>query len=94
MTTKINEKTNIKNERIGLIAVSLSVISFLPLLYHVTKNRTTLSITYCWLILGIIAQCFWFYYAFSNMITPMLLTSSFYIISYIYLSSWKYYLEG
>jgi len=64
------DKDCFRDRWIGTVAVVLSISSLFPMLYHVVVNKSTHSLTYLWLVMVLITNCFWFSYGIRNNITP------------------------
>ena len=78
---------------IGLLAAIIGIIAFIPILINTTINKSTHSLHYGWLILKLISSLLWLYYGIKNKLTPTILSSITLILCFIYLISYKYYVE-
>ena len=61
---------------IGLLAAFFSIIGLMPQVYKAYKTNHTRDISLKWLILSMIANVLWFTYGISNMVLPIMITSS------------------
>jgi len=61
---------------IGLLAAFFSIIGLMPQVYKAYKTNHTRDISLKWLILSAIANILWFTYGISNMLLPVIITSS------------------
>ena len=65
-----------KLEFIGLLAGFFSVVGLMPQVYKSYITEHTRDISLKWLILSVIAHILWFIYGVSNMLAPVMMTSS------------------
>jgi len=65
-----------KLEFIGLLAASFSIVGLMPQVYKAYKTKHTRDISLKWLILSMTANLLWFIYGISNMLIPVMLTST------------------
>jgi len=65
-----------KLEFIGLLAAFFSIIGLMPQVYKAYKTKHTRDISLKWLILSMTANVLWFTYGISNMLLPVMITSS------------------
>ena len=86
------EKNN-KFQYIGLLAATLSLISFYSLVIFNFNIENTLSLSWLWLLSGIITQFFWLIYAYANNILPSKILAPLMIVGFISLIFLKLKLE-
>ncbi len=65
-----------KLEFIGLLAGFFSIVGLMPQVYKSYKTLHTRDLSLKWLILSVIAHILWFIYGVSNMLVPVMMTSS------------------
>ena len=65
-----------KLEFIGLLAAGFSIIGLMPQIYKSYKTKHTRDISLKWLILSMVAHVLWLTYGISNMLLPVMITSS------------------
>jgi MtN3 and saliva related transmembrane protein len=65
-----------KLEFIGLLAGFFSIVGLIPQVYKSYKTQHTRDLSLKWLILSVVAHILWFIYGVSNMLMPVMMTSS------------------
>lgn len=66
---------NDKLQHIGLMAAGLTLFSFYSLVYHNWKIQNPTSLSWFWLVSGIIVQILWIIFGFVNDILPTMILS-------------------
>lgn len=81
-----------KSTWIGFIATLFSALSLLPTVYTVVKKKSTHSINYIYMSLGLFAQLLWLSYSLINEDWPLMLLAIYLIVVYctMYVSKWYY----
>lgn len=82
-----------KSVYIGFVATIISAASLLPTLHTVVNKKSTRSINYLYLALGIVAQLLWFLYAMLNRDWPVLFLSIYLLSVYLVIGYTKYKYE-
>lgn len=78
---------------VGTIATLLTGISLIPVVYKATIQKSTHSISYLYIVLGIMAQIFWFIHALANRDLHVLVLSIYLISIYSIIAIVKFYYE-
>ena len=65
-----------KLEFIGLLAGFFSIVGLIPQVYKSYKTQHTRDLSLKWLMLSVVAHILWFIYGVSNMLMPVMITSS------------------
>jgi uncharacterized protein with PQ loop repeat len=84
---------NDKLQHIGLIAAGLTFISFYSLVYHNWMIQDPTSLSWIWLVTGIIVQIFWLIFGFVNEILPTMILSPLMLAGFLSLLYLKVKLE-
>ena len=65
-----------KLEFIGLLAGFFSIIGLMPQIHKSYTTQHTRDLSLKWLMLSMVAHILWFIYGISNMLAPVMMTSS------------------
>jgi len=91
----IDKKSEVKKyEWIGIAAVVLGAMAFVPLLWNFVYYRSTHSLHFAWLAFQIVISFLWLWYGIEKNIFPNILNSIIFIIAFVFLFTMKYYWES
>jgi hypothetical protein len=80
-------------QEVGLLAAGISLFSFYSLVFHNFQIQDPTSLSWTWLLLGIVIQILWIIYGFANSILPTMLLTPLILIGYFGLLYLKVTLE-
>lgn len=80
----------IKNQLVADIAAVFTVIAFLPMIWHITKNKAVECIPYSWLIISAIANVLWLYSGITDKLSSNVILGGSLLVILAYLSFIKY----
>ncbi len=66
----------------GDVGALLGIIGFLPFLCNIISRKESHTISWSWLVIGIVSSGLWLYYGYINELLPNLVSAMFFVFAY------------
>ena len=78
-----------RDEWIAGIAVFLDILAIIPQIMHVYVKQSAKSLSYIWLFTSLFTNFLWLYFGYTKHLTPLVVSSVFFIFAFIVLGFMK-----